>query len=184
MRGMPTNIFLIHFSKCRCLEILVEGNDFLFFLVHTHLLKIQISMFACLQTLEFGFLGDVPLRPPFFDTTNKGLSRSLFCANKFFSPDLEYFVSKMNLCEGHNFCFNFVCVCVCFVCAGCVLLHFLVIKYCARQKTKVGLSVLRRKKRFLSVSKKKTWRPFLISLRTMFFFISDTEKSIPKDPLL
>ena len=31
------------------------------------------------------------------------------------------------------------------------------------------------KKRFLSVSKKKTWRPFLISLRTMFFFNSDTE---------
>ena len=30
------------------------------------------------------------------------------------------------------------------------------------------------KKRFLSVSKKKTWRPFLISLRTMFFFLTQT----------
>ena len=183
MRGMPTNIFLIHFSKCRCLEILVEGNDFLFFLVHTHLLKIQISMFACLQTLEFGFLGDVPLRPPFFDTTNKGLSRSLFCANKFFSPDLEYFVSKMNLCEGHNFCFNFVCVCVFCLCRMCFA-PFSGDQILRSSKNKSSFVCFAEKKRFLSVSKKKTWRPFLISLRTMFFFISDTEKSIPKDPLL
>ena len=64
----------------------------------------------------------------FSTPTNKWLSRSLFCANK-------------------NFCPNFVCVC--FVCAVCVLLQFRVIKYCARKISKVVLSVLRRKKTFL-----------------------------------
>ena len=72
--------------------------------------------------------------------------------------------------------------CVCFVCAVCVLLQFRVIKYCARQKPKVILSVLRRKKRIpekwkFSLKKsprKKTWRPFLILLRTMFFFLTQT----------
>ena len=44
---------------------------------------------------------------------------------------------------------NNLCVCVCFVCAVCVFLQFRVIKYCARQKPKVILSVLRRKKTIL-----------------------------------
>ena len=67
----------------------------------------------------------------------------------------------MNLVEGHNFCLNFVCVC--FVCAVCVVLQFWVIKYCARRISKAVLSVLRRKKTFLICLQEK-------NLATVFDF--------------
>ena len=95
------------------------------------------SKFQCLHVCKHWNLDFEEMYPNarfFLTPTNKWLSRSLFCANK-------------------NFCLNFVCVC--FVCAVCVLLQFRVIKYCARQISKVVLSVLRRKKNVFYLSPRK-----------------------------
>ena len=69
---------------------------------------------------------------------------------------------------------NNFCVCVCFVCVVCVLLQFRVIQYRARQKSKVVLSVLRRKQTILISLQEKNLATVLDFTQNNVLFLTQT----------
>ena len=135
--------------------------------------KFNVCMFA-----NFGIwiLRRCTLRPTsFWHLHTKGYLDRYFALIKIFAQMWNNLSQKWIYVKAIIFASTLCVLCVCFVCAVCVLLQIRVIKYCACQKSKVVFSVLRRKKNVTYLSPRKTWRPFLISLRTMFFLNSDTE---------